>query len=104
MNGPDLSKSPGGGPALAIMLPFAVRLRIAEYHDRGGPTDADHTRVREFAPVLAERGDVLQFGGKRGDAADLFNRLADALAVMAFLPGGCKVFGEHFDSSKGRMG
>lgn len=86
----------GPGAALSIALSVAVPLRIAEYQKGGGPGDADRDRVREFAIVLGEKGDVLQYGGKPGEAADLFNRLADGLAVLSFQPGGVKAFGEHW--------
>jgi hypothetical protein len=75
----------------------AVPLRIAEYKARGGPAAADIGRAREFGRVLGEKGDALLFRGKRGEPAELFNRLADAVAVMAFCPGGVKVFGELFE-------
>jgi hypothetical protein len=58
-----------------------------------------HDRTRGFAAELVSRGDVLMFGGKKGEAAELFNRLANALAVLAFAPGGIKVFGAALGSS-----
>lgn len=83
--------------ALAIALEAAVTLRIAELQARGGPTDADFDRAREAADVVASQGDVLQFGGKkRGEAARVFNQLAFAVAVMAFVPGGVEVLGHRF--------
>ncbi len=73
---------------LLIALQVAVPLRIAEM--RGGPTEEDLARAKAFGLELASRGDVLLYGGKKGEAADLFNRLADALAVTAYLPGGSR--------------
>lgn len=82
---------------LPIMLDVAVPLRIHEIRLRGGPMEADFERARAFAPVLAEKGDVLLFGSKKekGKAAELFNELAFALAVMAHVPGGITIFGNH---------
>jgi hypothetical protein len=49
--------------------------------------------------VLAEKGDVLLFGSKqKGQAADLFNRLARAIAVLSFCPGGVHLFGRHWQA------
>jgi hypothetical protein len=65
---------------------------------KGGPTEKDLQETRDFAPVLGEKGDVLMFGGSKtkGEVATLFNRLAQALAVMAFAPGGVRFAGDHF--------
>ena len=43
-----------------------------------------------------ESGDVLQLGGAReGKAAEAFNALARALAILSFLPDGVKFSGVH---------
>ena len=86
---------------LAIMLSAAVPLRIADYQARGGPTDTDRVRSREFADTLGEQGDALQCGGKRGQAARLFGQLTDALAVMAHCPGGVRFAGERYEAALG---
>lgn len=86
---------------LPLTLSVAVPLRVVEYQRRGGPTDADRERVREFASVLGAKGDILQFGGgKPGEVAEVFNGLADALAVLAFQPGGVHAFGHHFQAEE----
>jgi hypothetical protein len=86
---------------LRIALSASVPLRIADFQRRGGPDDADFERIRGFAQVLGEKGDVLQFGGKKkGEPAALFNQLADALAVMAFCPGGVKFGDEHWEAKR----
>ncbi|MEU0081392.1 hypothetical protein ABZY58_26120 [Micromonospora tulbaghiae] len=46
--------------------------------------------------AVAFRGDTLQFGGKRGEAADVFNHLARGIAAAAFAPGGITFAGEHW--------
>jgi hypothetical protein len=96
----SLPGAPSGHP-LPLALEGAVPVWIAEIKDRGGPDDTDYERVRAFAPVLAERGDRLLHGSRvPGETADLFNRLADALAVLAFLPGGVRAFGRHWEAGK----
>jgi hypothetical protein len=84
---------------LKIALQCAVPLWMLRIQGNGGVTDSDIERVRVFGQVLGEKGDVLMFGSKKkGEAADLFNRLAEAIAVMSFCPGGVKIFGEHWQS------
>jgi hypothetical protein len=69
--------------------------------ERGGPSQEDWAKAREFSSVLGERGDVLLFGGgKKGESADLFNRTAAAIAVLSFCPGGVSLFGSHFEANK----
>jgi len=84
---------------LPMSLELSVRLRVMEYEARGGPVAQDWERTKPFSQVLVEKGDVLQFGGKRsksGEIAALFNQLADAVAVMAFAPGGVSLFGVKY--------
>jgi hypothetical protein len=91
--------------ALSIGLSAAVPLRIAELQRRGGPTDMDFERIKSVSLLLCEKGDILQFsGGKKGEVASIFNQLADALSVMAFVPGGVSFDGQHFQADKGAAG
>ncbi len=82
---------------LLDMLDLAVPLRIMEYERSGGPASSDFERARAFGVVLASEGDVLLFGGRKGRAAELFNGLTDAVAVMSFCPGGVKVGRSHYN-------
>jgi hypothetical protein len=81
---------------LLLTLEVAVPLRIAEFRAQGGPTEADLASARAFGIELASRGDVLLFGGKKGEAAEMFNRAARALAVLAYCPGGVRFAGAHW--------
>lgn len=92
---------------LEVALAAAVPLRICEMHAKGGPSDLDWTTAHDYGMVLGARGDVLQYGGKgkggvegegKGSAAALFNRLAHALAVMSFCPGGVQIFGRRYEA------
>lgn len=84
---------------LPIALAAAVPLWIYELQARGGPGLDDWDEAREFSQVLAEKGDKLLFRSeKEGETAELFNRLAKALAVLAFAPGGVRAFGEHWEA------
>jgi hypothetical protein len=46
---------------------------------------------------VCERGDVLMYGGgKKGQAAEVFNYLASGLAALAYCPGGVNFAGSHY--------
>jgi len=84
---------------LAVSMAAAVPIYILRLQAKGGPDDSDMARAQESSAMLAERGDVLLFGGgKKGETADLFNRTAHAVAVLAFCPGGVDIFGQHFEA------
>lgn len=64
---------------------------------RGGPSPAEIEQARNFSQTLGEKGDILLFKGKKkGECAALFNQLAKSIAVLAFCPGGIKLFGQHW--------
>lgn len=49
----------------------------------------------EISQMLAEKGDILLYGSKtKGETAQIFNRVARGLAILSFLPGGVKLFGQ----------
>jgi len=100
---------------LSGMLEIAVPLEIAKLKEHGGPSEADWRETHEFSWVIAEHGDSLLFRtttedvdrvarkmaaqGNHEDAARMagtssarmFVRLARALAVMAYCPGGSRL-------------
>ena len=90
------------GPVMADLLSLclgaAVPLYIGELQQLHGETRA--RQIRRWAGVagdaVAYRGDVLQYGGGRGEAADVFNQLARGLAVLAHAPGGVLFNGQHW--------
>lgn len=92
----------GAGPfddVLMISLQAAVSLRILELNARALEFDIEPLIRRwaaEAVEPIASRGDALQFGGKRGAAADVFNHLACGLAALAFSPGGVVFGGYHW--------
>lgn len=83
---------------LVLTLLVAVPLRIAELQRLRGETRARQVRwwAREAAGVVAHQGDMLQFGGKPGQAAMVFNHLARGLAALAHQPGGVSFAGTHW--------
>ena len=81
---------------LKTALEVSVPLFIEEFRNK--PVDELQEMASKAAQVIAEKGDVLQFGGKKGGAADAFNELAKGLAVLSFSPGGVKFAGLHFQA------
>ena len=107
---PEAKGTPGlfqpGFDMLTISLSAAVPLRIIEIIRSGGPTDADFERIQSYREDLTAHGDDLYFQStKKGETAHRFNQVADAIAVMSFLPGGVPAFGLRFDGNamKARM-
>ena len=85
---------------LSIAMSAAIPLHIMQIQERGGPTEEDMKKAQATSDKLGEHGDILLFGGgKKGERADLFNRTAHAIAVLAFVPGGINIFGSHFEST-----
>lgn len=58
------------------------------------------TRAENAGRLIAERADIMLFGGgQKGQAAEVFNALAEMVSYMAFLPGGITTFGMHFEAT-----
>jgi hypothetical protein len=82
-------------------LQAAVPLHILRLQEKGGLDESDLARLPLISEGLAYRGDVLLCGGgKKGEAAELFNGLAFAVAVLSFMPGGVALFGKHWVSNR----
>ena len=87
------------GELLRSTLEATVPFRILELQQQGGPLARDWQETRDFAETLATEGDAVLFKGhKRGDTARVMKGLIRALAVMAFVPGGVRAWGLHFDA------
>lgn len=84
---------------LETMMPMAVYFRIKSLEEKGGPSPEDMAKIQETSDMLGEHGDILLHGGsKKGECANLFNRTAHAIAVLAFVPGGVELFGHRFEA------
>ena len=83
---------------LLATLQLAVPMRIHELahmteHQRWGFRDAWRGQAVD---AIACKGDVLQYGGRKGEAAEVFNHLARGLAALAYAPGGVLFAGLHW--------
>ena len=91
--------TPAADSPLAIAISMAVPLWIAEYRARGGPTGADLERARGFSRLIGEKGDRLLHRSKvAGEVAQVFNALAEGIAVLAFCPGGVRFCGQRYQA------
>ncbi len=84
---------------LSFTLSIAVPWRILEIAERGGITEQDVARVKSYlGDLIGPKGmDLFIKSEKEGETAERFHQVADAIAVMAFLPGGITSFGRHYD-------
>lgn len=89
---------------LVETLRLAVPLWMDQLHQL--PEDSQAARIKAWArdavDPIASRGDTLQFGGKRGEAANVFNHVARGLAALAFQPGGITFAGVHWCANHGQ--
>lgn len=86
---------PPASALLLISLEAAVPLWIDRV--RRVPFEQRAERAKTLADVVASKGDVLQFGGKSGEAAEAFNALAEGLAIAALQPGGVTFHELHWE-------
>jgi len=81
-------------------LQAAVPLWIERVRD--WPFEKRKERALWASEMVASKGDVLQYGGKPGEAAIVFNALAEGLACLAFQPGGVTFLGDHWEEYDGK--
>jgi len=81
---------------LRISLSAAVLLWIEEL--KKIPLSEVLRRGPACAQIVAEKGDRIMFKSRKGETAHAFNRLAEGLAVMSFVPGGVKFLELHFEA------
>lgn len=80
---------------LLLTLEAAVPLWI--HRVRSWPRPYREAREKVCAEVIAAEGDNIMFKTK-GKTANAFNRLAEGLALLSFVPGGVKFSGLHWES------
>lgn len=87
-------------PRLLMALSSAVPLWA---HSMNGWTPErifDRSRLEVISSVIAEKGDVLQFGGK--GCAEAFNHFAEGIARLSYCPGGVRFCGIRWEYEIGR--
>ncbi len=92
-----------GTTLLLQTIASSVPWLIQDFERIGGPTDIDVKRVRSYSHILGAEGDTILYkSNKKGQTARNTNILCEALAVMAFCPGGVTFAGLHFEGKAGR--
>jgi len=86
--------------SLTTSMEAAIPIWIEKFKKQ--PLDEIHKRMTEQSKtlpgLLGGKGEIMLFGGgKKGEAANMFNQTAEAIALMSFLPGGVSVFG-HWET------
>jgi len=97
----ELNKMELNKNSIEIALSTAVPLLIQQWIERGKPKqeDFEELEAKNISKLLGEKGDVLLFGSKKkGEVARVFNELAEAIAILSFLPGGIRIFGAHWET------
>ncbi len=84
---------------MKIALSAAVPLRIEELRHKPIAEILAPERFNSIQATLDEAREDVLFGGK-GCAAG-FNAVADAIARLAFMPGGVDFMGMHFEAVSG---
>lgn len=79
---------------LIDFLLLAVPLQIMEIKSGNVPLKMPRP---DLATILGEKGDVLLFGGD--GAGKAVTALVEAIATLAFAPGGVTAFGLHFEET-----
>lgn len=87
-------------PRLKIAMSAAVPLRAETLSHFTLEEIFDHEVNGKLSQILAEKGDVLQFGGK--GCAEAFNALAEGIARLAYVPGGVCFCGLRFQYEIGK--
>ncbi len=79
---------------LSALVPIA----IFDLQQMGGPTEYHLEEAQKFGFVLGEKGDSLLYYVK-GQTGKMMGRFCEAVAILAFCPGGVTVFGLHFEAT-----
>lgn len=96
-NSPEIHANTIGTP-LALTLAATVPFLIHDLVAGGGPTDYQREQAIANGQIAMQRADYMLYGDKKGEPAKLFAYLAEAIAVLAFVPGGITIFGQHYEA------
>jgi len=86
---------------LRIALQAAVPLRIDQLRTKHISVILDETTCRELGDDIATYGDIVMYKSeKRGETAKHFNQLVEAIARLAYNPGGVTFDGVHYEGRR----
>ena len=83
--------------ALLKAVRGATEQKINHFVVNGLPENY-HQRLQHFSEVLCEKADILLYPTQKtlDEAYKILDGLTDAIAVLAFVPGGIEIFGNHY--------
>lgn len=84
--------------ALSPSLSLGVYIEILNIQKKGFISDAMIEDAINSAEIIAVHSDVLMYDNQSGEAVKIFARLARAVAVLAFQPGGVEIFGQKYEA------
>jgi hypothetical protein len=80
---------------LQLAVPMLIN-ELMSMPEQSMRTDTAQHWAKVAVDEVASYGDALQFGGKRGEAARVFNATAKGMAALALNPGGVLFNGVHW--------
>ena len=84
---------------LRTLLQKCVPPRIRDHLRKGGPTPVDIERIRGYTRDIASFGDLILYPDGTGREQPYLAELVEAVALLAFAPGGITVMGLDFDAT-----
>jgi hypothetical protein len=79
-------------------LELLVPIAIADLAAFGGPNAWHQEQAAAFSRVLGAEGDTLLYYVK-GKSGAMMGKFCEAVAVLAYAPGGVTLFGLHFEAT-----
>jgi hypothetical protein len=77
---------------------MAVPLAIADYRQRGGPSDLEiELAIADWKRLISAGDGAELLFREPGKTRESINVLVRCLAMLAFTPGGIEIFGQHFE-------
>lgn len=87
---------------LSVSLQAAVPLWVLRLVQQDPSPEELRRRAEEASQVVASKGDIILYrGGRKGETAAAFNKLAEGVAILSFSPGGVVLFGTRYETRNG---
>jgi hypothetical protein len=81
---------------LSLLLEEKVPLYISQVRDSGGPSSDDYYFLATIIEEFSSQGEAfLYYDRKRSDV--MVEKMARAIAILSFTPGGISLFGKHWE-------
>jgi len=89
---------------LALWIRPHIEAQINLYLEDEKLPDGWHQQLQEWNELFGEKGDIVlypSFGSDKhmSEANAIYDKLVKAIAILAFVPGGVRMFGYHYKAS-----